>query len=105
MKLDRNLNTSGKGKYVLINLRKLQGDPLTPQCLAAAIVESPESVEFGAVGDHDEFWLIKLKDKYAAPALQAYADAARVDDPEFADQVQEMVERAGTNSPFCKIPD
>jgi hypothetical protein len=105
MKLDRNLNPSGKGKYALINLRKLQGDPRTSQGIAAAIVESPESVEFGIVGAPDEFWLIKLKDKYAAAALQAYADAARVDDPEFSDQVQAMVERAGTKSPFCKAPD
>lgn len=105
MKLDRNLNPSGKGKYALVNLRKIDGDPRTPQEMAAAILAQPEAVELGIVGGPDEFWLIKLKDKYAAPALQAYADAAQADDPEFAKEVREMVKRAGPSSPFCKSPD
>lgn len=105
MKLDRNLNPSGKGKYALINLRKIDGDPRTPQDMAAAIVKQPDAVQFGIVGEPDEFWLIKLKDKYAATALLAYADAAEADDPEYASQVREMVKRAGPSSPFCKAPD
>lgn len=105
MKLDRNINQGGKGKYALINLRKLPVDPRTAPALAAAVTDYPESIEFGFVGNEDEFWLIKLKDKYAAAALQAYADAARVDDPEYATQIDEMVKRSGTNNPFCKNPD
>lgn len=105
MKLDRNLNPSGKGKYALINLRKIEGDPRTAESMAQAISKNPESIEFGLVGAPDEFWLIKLKDKYAGAALQAYADAARVDDPEYADQVEAMAMRAGANSAFCKKPD
>lgn len=105
MKLDRNLNPGGKGKYALINLRKIDGDPRTPQDMAAAITKQPDAVEFGVVGDPDEFWLIKLKDKYAVAALMAYADAASVDDPEYAEQVRDMVRRSGPNSPFCKSPD
>lgn len=105
MKLDRNLNPSGKGKYALINLRKIEGDPRTAESMAQAVVKNPESIEFGLVGAPDEFWLIKLKDKYAGAALQAYADAARSDDPEYADQVEAMAKRAGANSPFCKKPD
>ena len=31
MKLDRNINESGKGKYALINLRKIPSDPRTPE--------------------------------------------------------------------------
>lgn len=105
MKLDRNINPSGKGKYALINLRKIPGDPQTAADLAAAILINPECVEFGRVGDEDEFWLLKLKDKYAAVALSAYADAAAVDDPEYAQQVRELVSRAGPSSRFCKAPD
>lgn len=105
MQLDRNLNPAGKGKYALINLRKLPGDPRTPADLAAAILANPECVEFGAVGAPDEFWPIKLKDRFAEPALQAYADAAQSVDPEFAAQVRELASRSGTNHPHCKTPD
>jgi len=105
MKLDRNLNPGGKGKYALVNLRKIPGDPRTAQDVAAAIFVNPECIQFGIVGEPDEFWLIKLKDKYAAAALVAYAEAAQADDPEYANQVREMLKRAGTESPFCKAPD
>lgn len=105
MRLDRNTNPTGKGKYALINLRKIQGDPRTPSDMADAIKANPAAIEFGFVGAQDEFWPIKLKDKYAAAALAAYADAAQADDPEYAQQVREMAKRAGPNSPYCKAPD
>ncbi len=105
MKLDRNLNPSGKGKYAVINLRKIPGDPRTPQELAAAILANPECVEFGTVGTPDEFWLIKLKDANADAALFGYAGKALTQDPEYAAEVAEMAKRAGKNSPFCKQPD
>lgn len=105
MQLDRNQNPNGKGKYALVNLRKLEGDPRTPPEMAAAIASNPGAIEFGFVGASDEFWPIKLKDKYAAAALTAYADAAEADDPEYAQQVRDMVKRAGPNSPYCKAPD
>jgi hypothetical protein len=53
MKLDRNINPTGKGKYALVNLRKIDGDPRTPQDMADAIKASPQSLEFGAVGAQD----------------------------------------------------
>ena len=105
MKLDRNTNPTGKGKYALVNLRKIGGDPRTHEEMADAIKASPQSIEFGFVGAADEFWLIKLKDKYAAAALAAYANAAEAEDPEYAAQVRDMVKRAGPSSPFCKSPD
>jgi len=105
MQLDRNLNPTGKGKYAVINLRKLPGDPRTAAELVAAILANPECVEFGAVGQPDEFWLLKLKDKYAKPALEAYAAAVGYEDPEYADAVWELSRRAGKSSPFCKNPD
>lgn len=72
MKLDRNINPSGKGKYALINLRKIPGAPRTAEELAASILANPECVEFGMVGSPDEFWVIKLKDRYAGRALAAH---------------------------------
>jgi hypothetical protein len=108
MKLDRNLNPSGKGKYALINLRKVSSDPRTPQDLADAILANPEAVEFGAVGSPEEFWPIKLKDLYAADALRAYADAIDVDpqgDDEYAFEVRELARRSGKAHPLCKRPD
>lgn len=105
MQLDRNENSDGKGKYAIVNLRKVDGNPKSAQDLVEAISKNPESVEFGKTNSPDEFWVIKLKDKYATTALQAYADAIRVDDPDFAAEVDEMVKRSGPNSPFCKTPD
>lgn len=105
MKLDRNKNPSGKGKYALINLRKIPGDPRTPQELAAAILANPECVEFGEARGPDEFWPIKLKDKNADAALYAYAGKALATDPEYAAEVVELARRAGANSPYCQAPD
>jgi hypothetical protein len=105
MKLDRNKTPSGNGKYAVINLRKLPGNPQTPQELASAILANPASVSFGAAGTEDEFFVLKLKDRYVADALLSYADAADTEDSEYAAQVRELANRAGPNSPFCKRPD
>lgn len=86
MKMDRNQNPSGMGKYALINLRTNQ-------------------VQWGAIGDADEFFVIKLKDKHARVALKAYAQSAVLDDPEWAQEVYDLAERAGPSHPFCKVPD
>ena len=86
MKLDRNENQNGRGKYALLNLRK-------------------NKIEWGCVDDPDEFFVIKLRDRYAKEALEAYANAVRSADPEFAEQVIELAMRAGPDSPYCKEPD
>lgn len=108
MRLDRNINPSGKGKYALINLRKITTNPTTAEDLAAAILANPESVEFGTVGTPDEFWLIKLKDQYAANALFGYAAAIAVDregNAQYRAEVMEMAHRSGPLHPLCKRPD
>lgn len=84
--MDRNKNPNGKGKYALLNLRK-------------------NMIEWGCVGDEDEFFVVKLKDKHAKAALEAYANSIREDDEEFADEVMELAMRAGADSPYCKAPD
>ncbi len=108
MKLDRNINPSGKGKYAIVNMRKIEGNPCTPQELAAAILANPEAVEFGAVGDPNEFWLIKLKDQYAEGALNGYANSIRHDpkgDAEYESEVRKLAERSGPHHPLRKRPD
>jgi hypothetical protein len=105
MQLDRNLNNDGKGKYALINLRKIPGNPNTPEEIAAAILANPECVEFGRVGDPDEFFLIKLKDVHAEPALESYAKSAMLVDEKYGEEVLSMAGRSGTNHPLCKLPD
>lgn len=108
MKLDRNINESGKGKYALINLRKIPSDPRTAEELAAAIIANPECVEFGMVGSPDEFWVIKLKDRYASRALIGYAKAVDLDpegDEEYGCEVERLANRSGLAHPLCKRPD
>lgn len=56
MKLDRNVNSDGRGKYALINLRS-------------------NKVQWGWESPGDQFFVIKYKDRFARFALAAYADA------------------------------
>jgi len=85
MKLDRNINPDGRGKYALLNLRK-------------------NTIEWGDT-QQDEFFVIKLKDRYAAEALYAYALEAEDDDAEYAGEVRKLADRAGPRHPLCRRPD
>lgn len=114
MKLDRNINDDGLGKYAIINLRKLdelcghagifeRWTPAVAQALKT--LEEVGALEWGRPGTPDEFFLIKLKDQYAEAGLTGYANEAAKDDAEYAGEVREMASRAGPHSPFCKKPD
>lgn len=116
MKLDRNLNANKRGKYALLKLRRLSeieawdggdGEVADRQSVidAIALLERAGILDWGFAGTEAEFMLIRLKDKYAADALKAYAAAAHEDDPEYAAGIHDMAERAGRNSPWCKNPD
>ena len=114
MKMDRNINSDGIGKYAVINMRKLHAtcsdkgtfERWTPEIEAALkTLEDAGALEWGAVGEPDEFFLLKLKDRHALPALIAYAESIVSTDTEFAIEVLRMIRRAGTNSPYCKEPD
>jgi hypothetical protein len=53
-----------------------------------------------------EFFVIRLKDKYAQSALLAYANYASADgDEEYAQDVLGLAQRAGPANPHCKRPD
>lgn len=113
MKMDRNENLDGVGKYAIINLRKLtekcdggtfrRWSPEVEQALN--ILESVGVLEWGRTGEADEFFLIKLKDKHAQAPLFAYAASAKVEDPEWAEEIEELARRSGPAHPLCKTPD
>ncbi len=115
MKLDRNLNADGRGKYALLKLRRLAeidtpGHPAhiyrTGVRHALRLLESCGILDWGNTVD-SEFMVIRLRDRCARTALQAYADGARnlLDDPEYAAEIEDMARRSDPNHPNCKAPD
>lgn len=102
MKLDRNINPDGRGKYALLNLRKTD---LSLADIRERISTSigGQVLQFGSNPD-TEFFVIKLKDKYAGPALHAYAEAAKDDDPEYAAEIDALAQAADRRLPK-RMPD
>lgn len=87
MQLDRNTNSSGYGKYALLNLRT-------------------DKIEWGRLGEVDEFFVLKLRDIHSLVALEAYANSLRLSgQTEFSEEISRLCDRAGKNSEFCKEPD
>jgi hypothetical protein len=113
MKLDRNLNVNGLGKYALLKLRSLRDftDPADPfQEVAKTIADAIQALERAGILDwgntpETEFFVIRLKDKYAASGLHGYANAAYADDPEYGEEIDKMARRSGPVHPNCKKPD
>jgi len=105
MKLDRSDSPDGKGKYALIKLRDVPDSALdSPESMADAIIENPEIVDFGETDD-SEFFVIRLKDAYAEPALRAYQKAAReAGDDEWSREVRRLANKAATH-PNKQRPD
>src|ERR1700680_3398570 len=99
MKLERN-EGGRRGKYAVVRLREINRAPGTDQTAALAHVDALVTggyVDFGMPGDSDEFFVVRLKDQYAAAALTAYAQAALADDPEYAADVLELAQRAAVH--------
>ena len=87
-RLIRNLGTAGTGKYSVIDNR------------TGWMVVDAEP------WGRNEFFVLKLADRYSAAALHAYALAAdTAGDHEYAADVLELAKRAGPASPHCKNPD
>lgn len=75
MKLDRNTNTDGRGKYALLKLRR-QEKPISSEAVTAAtILKDAGLLHFGNEGPGEQFFVMKYKDRFTAPALRAYAAA------------------------------
>jgi hypothetical protein len=113
MKLDRNINGDGRGKYGLILNRELARakDIHSPQGLteieyAINILEHAGIIEWGGPHTENEFFVIKLKDKYAGGALHTYASyAVRDGEIEYGQDVMELAKRSGEFHSSCKKPD
>jgi len=94
MKLDRNITNPRRGKYALIKLRAATVK-LAP--VEGMVMVEESAVDFGDSPDTD-FFVIRLKDVYAAPALAAYAMAAYRDDQEYAMEILNLAKRAAEHS-------
>lgn len=135
MKLDRNGNGTGRGKYALIKTRRIveiekAGNDAVAQInsgvrdelikadraaitldidvsQAISTLEAAGVLEWGEPGTEGEFFVIKLRDQHARAALWAYADDIGADlaDVEYRKDIRELAFRAGPDSPFCKKPD
>lgn len=99
MKLDRNITTPRRGKYAIVKLRNINqpihGVDVSKLEINTAleVLEKAGILDYGNTIDTD-FFLIRLKDKYAFEALKAYAIAAASDDIEYANQIFELSEIA-----------
>jgi hypothetical protein len=97
MKLDRNINPDKRGKYALIKMREIP--KLDPQ-MRAAVETAMDNLHMWGVLDYGDvpgtdFFVIRLKDKYAEPALQAYALACCIDGEfEFGQEIVEMANKS-----------
>lgn len=117
MKLDRNINADGRGKYGLLLNREIarldqrfnggEGDVADLAAIreAIALLERAGIIDWG---DKPEtaFFVIRLKDEFSPNALFAYGIAATVHgDPEYGGEIEKLARRAGANHPNCKKPD
>jgi hypothetical protein len=116
VRLDRNTpENEGRGEYAILKLRK------SAECLgksqsyfvntgnrvraAIHVLEEEGILDGGEEGTDAEFFLIRLKDMFAASAVYSYAESAMVHDPEYGSEVYALAARSGPDNPFCKLPD
>lgn len=104
MKLDRNINPDGRGKYALVKLRELDPEKFTPEVFKAVDMLIDNGIVDLGNTQETEFFVIRLRDKYAAAALDAYSMAAFSNDPEWAAEVQNLAKKAAEH-PNKKNPD
>jgi hypothetical protein len=108
--LIRNITPDRHGKYGVVRMQKLPDDPgrRADVDFALRTLEANGMLEWGDPGTENEFFVIMLKDIYAAAALKAYATEIINDvfgDSEYADDVLHLAKRAGPDSRWCKKPD
>jgi hypothetical protein len=79
MKLDRNVNENGLGKYALVEMRKLSAAEKVQFNRKTEDIEDEVSVPRRALnlGDPDQFFVLKYKDRFTLAAMEAYAEAVR----------------------------
>ncbi|HEY5409267.1 MAG TPA: hypothetical protein VIJ94_00945 [Caulobacteraceae bacterium] len=120
MKLDRNLNSDGGGKYALVLMRRVReieaaaegpnarGSDVSRAAIvrhALEVLQGAGILDDGAAGSEREFFVIRLRDRYAGVALHAYRVEVQFRDPEYGEDILDMEKRSGELSPYCKTPD
>lgn len=111
MKMDRDLNADGKGKYALVKLRDMPPKGSERYYIAMSAMGALSDLgmlDYGQVGTESEFFVMRLKDKFSYRGLLGYMKAIELEpepDYEYAKAILNMVGRAGLYSPFCKLPD
>lgn len=116
MKLVRNTTIDGTCKYDIINRSKIKdlGEEEKNKVLEAIDVLKQSGIYTECLlNNKEEFFVIKLKDQFAKPALEAYAESVKqyavsVGDADLSDygaDVSDLANRSGVNNVYCKIPD
>lgn len=116
MKLDRQIpENAGRGKYALVRMRDVsrilrEGSPPAKQMInnALNVLLSAGVLDYGEANTPGEFFVIRLRDKFARAALGSYGINAIDEGGEFAEfgqEVLKLADRAGAKSPFSKLPD
>lgn len=108
MRLDRNIG--GRNKYGLIKNRELDklrdrsGHLPEPITDALLVLLRAGVLDWGGTPE-TEFFVIRLKDAHARPALVGYANDAMMTDQEYARDVIQLADRSSSGNPHCKAPD
>lgn len=101
MRLDRNRPFSHGNKYALLKNRVLEATRDSnghfPPKISEALMTLIEAgiLDWGCT-PQTEFFVIRLKDKYAPMGLHGYAIAALQDDPEYSMDVKALAEKSLT---------
>lgn len=110
MRLTRNTTSDGRCKYALVRLDKIRAAQEQDPTVQAALklLENRGLLEYGEKGSEEEAFTIKLKDRFAADALQAYASKVRQSTSteewrEYADEIDEIAVRS-LRHPKRKLP-
>lgn len=108
MNLKRNTTKTGVCKYAILRLDLIEqelGSEVDMESIKAKLGGLARFVEFGLPNTEDEFFVIKLKDINAHHTLVEYASRAMLQDVDYAEDIQELAERAGPYSQWAHLPD
>jgi hypothetical protein len=74
MKLDRNINKDGGGKYALLKLRSVNLSSDGDVHVAIELLASRGMIHWGNEGPGEQFFVMKYKDRFTHSALRSYAN-------------------------------
>lgn len=74
MKLDRNLNPDGSGKYALLKMRQLRENQDPRVYEAWHVLNDAGIIHWGDEGPGEQFFVLKYKDRFTHFALRSYAN-------------------------------